>query len=37
VLAAITYWYLFVEGPGIRAAEPEAGPKGLRQDVNPPR
>jgi len=37
VLAAVTYWYLFVEGPGLRAAQPEAGPKGLRQDVNPPR
>jgi glycerol uptake facilitator protein len=37
VLAAVLYWYLFVEGPGVRAAEPEAGPKGLRQDVNPPR
>jgi len=37
VLAAITYWYLFVEGPGsFRAATPETGPKGLRQDVNPP-
>lgn len=37
VLAAVIYWYLFVEGPGARIAEPEAGPKGLRQDVNPPR
>jgi glycerol uptake facilitator protein len=38
VLAAIAYWYLFVEGPtGLRAATPETGPKGLRQDVNPPR
>ena len=37
VLAALTYWYLFVEGPPIRAATPETGPKGLRQDVNPPR
>jgi len=37
VLAALTYWYLFVEGPGIRAATPETGPKGLRQDVNPPQ
>ena len=37
VLAALTYWYLFVEGPPVRAATPEAGPKGLRQDVNPPR
>jgi MIP family channel proteins len=36
VLAALTYWYLFVEGPPIRAATPETGPKGLRQDVNPP-
>lgn len=37
VLAAVIYWYLFVEGPGIRAATPETGPKGLRQDVNPPQ
>ena len=37
VLAALTYWYLFVEGPPMRAATPEAGPKGLRQDVNPPQ
>jgi MIP family channel proteins len=37
VLAAIVYWYLFVEGPGIRAATPETGPKGLRQDVVPPQ
>jgi hypothetical protein len=37
VLAAITYWYLFVETFPIRAATPETGPKGLRQDVNPPR
>jgi len=37
VLGAITYWYLFVEGPGVRAATPETGPKGLRQDVNPPQ
>jgi len=37
VLAAITYWYLFVEGPRGLTAEPEAGPKGLRQDVNPPQ
>ena len=38
VLAAIAYWYLFVESPtGFRAATPETGPKGLRQDVNPPR
>jgi MIP family channel proteins len=37
VLAGVLYWYLFVEGPGFRAATPETGPKGLRQDVNPPR
>jgi glycerol uptake facilitator protein len=37
VLAAIVYWYLFVEGFAVRAATPETGPKGLRQDVNPPR
>ncbi len=37
VLAALIYWYLFVEGPSPRAATPETGPKGLRQDVNPPR
>jgi MIP family channel proteins len=37
VLAAVLYWYLFVEGPVVRIAEPEAGPKGLRQDINPPR
>jgi MIP family channel proteins len=37
VLAALVYWYLFVEGPGIRAATPETGPKGLRQDVVPPQ
>ena len=37
VLAALIYWYLFVEGPTIRAATPETGPKGLRQDVNPPQ
>jgi MIP family channel proteins len=36
VLAALIYWYAFVEGPRIRAATPETGPKGLRQDVNPP-
>jgi len=36
VLAALTYWYLFVERPAIRAATPETGPKGLRQDVHPP-
>jgi MIP family channel proteins len=36
VLAALIYWNLFVEGPGVRAATPETGPKGLRQDVNPP-
>jgi glycerol uptake facilitator protein len=37
VLGALAYWYLFVE-PGsvsFRAATPETGPKGLRQDVNP--
>jgi MIP family channel proteins len=37
VLAALVYWYLFVEGPGPRAATPETGPKGLRQDVVPPQ
>ncbi len=37
VLAAVLYWYLFVEGPVAPAATPEAGPKGQRQDVNPPR
>jgi MIP family channel proteins len=37
VLAALIYWYAFVEGPPVRAATPETGPKGLRQDVNPPR
>jgi hypothetical protein len=37
VLAALVYWYLFVEGPGVRAATPETGPKGLRQDVVPPQ
>lgn len=38
VLAAITYWYLFVEPPsGLRAATPETGPKGLRQDQVPPQ
>jgi glycerol uptake facilitator protein len=38
VLAGIAYWYLFVEGPaGFRAATPETGPKGLRQDVDQPR
>jgi MIP family channel proteins len=37
VLAALMYWYLFVEGPPIRAATPETGPKGLRQDVVPPQ
>jgi MIP family channel proteins len=37
LLGGISYWYLFVEGPGPRAATPETGPKGLRQDVNPPR
>jgi MIP family channel proteins len=34
VIAAQLYWMLFVERG---AATPEAGPKGLRQDVNPPR
>jgi glycerol uptake facilitator-like aquaporin len=34
VLAALVYWYLFVEGPVGRAAVPEAGPAGLRQDVD---
>jgi MIP family channel proteins len=38
LLGAIAYWYLFVEGPaGFRAAMPEAGPAGLRQDVDAPR
>jgi glycerol uptake facilitator protein len=37
VLAAVLYWYLFVEAGVFRAAAPEAGPRGLRQDVNPPR
>ena len=37
VLAGLAYWYLFVEGPGVRAATPETGPKGLRQDVVPPQ
>jgi glycerol uptake facilitator protein len=38
ILAAIAYWYLFVEPPsGFRTATPETGPKGLRQDVDPPR
>jgi MIP family channel proteins len=36
VLAAVTYWYLFVETTIGRTATPETGPKGLRQDVNPP-
>jgi MIP family channel proteins len=36
VLAAVIYWYLFVEAGIFRAAMPEAGPRGLRQDV-PPR
>ena len=36
VLAAVFYWALFVEGGPFRAAVPEAGPRGLRQDVNPP-
>ena len=35
VLAALMYWYLFVEGPSPREARPEAGPRGL--DPNPPR
>ena len=35
VLAALTYWYLFVEGPPVRQARPEAGPRGL--DPNPPK
>jgi glycerol uptake facilitator-like aquaporin len=34
VIAALLYWNLFVERG---AATPETGPKGLRQDVNPPR
>jgi MIP family channel proteins len=38
VLGGLAYWYLFVEGPpGMRAATPETGPRGLRQDVAPPR
>jgi MIP family channel proteins len=37
VLAAVIYWYLFVEAGTFRAATPEAGPSGLRQDVNPRR
>jgi MIP family channel proteins len=36
VLAGFAYWYLFVEAGPFRAATPEAGPKGLRQDVHPP-
>jgi MIP family channel proteins len=36
VLGAVTYWYLFVETRIGRTATPETGPKGLRQDVNPP-
>jgi glycerol uptake facilitator-like aquaporin len=32
VLGALAYWYLFVERG---AVHPEAGPSGLRQDVNP--
>jgi MIP family channel proteins len=32
VLGAISYWYLFVEGRFGRAAEPGAGPTGLRPD-----
>jgi Major intrinsic protein len=35
VLAAVAYWYIFVEAGAFRAAVPEAGPRGLRQDVNP--
>jgi MIP family channel proteins len=35
VLAAVVYWYLFVEAGVFRAAVPEAGPRGLRQDVSP--
>jgi MIP family channel proteins len=34
VIAALLYWTVFVERG---AATPETGPKGLRQDVNPPR
>jgi glycerol uptake facilitator protein len=34
VLAGLVYWFLFVEGPIGRAAVPEAGPSGLRQDVD---
>jgi MIP family channel proteins len=34
-LAAVVYWYLFVEAGVFRAAVPEAGPRGLRQDVSP--
>jgi MIP family channel proteins len=34
VLAALSYWYLFVERPPFRAATPETGR--LRQDVSPP-
>jgi glycerol uptake facilitator protein len=37
VLAALTYWALFVEGRIGRVAAPEAGPVGLRQDVPPAR
>jgi glycerol uptake facilitator protein len=37
VLAAVVYWYLFVEGRFGLAAAPGAGPTGLRQDVHPPR
>ena len=37
VAAAFIYWYLFVEAGIFRAAAPEAGPRGLRQDVDPPR
>ena len=39
LLGGLAYWYLFVEpGPArFRAATPETGPKGLRQDVDPGR
>ena len=38
VLAAVSYWYLFVEGPGVdEPRRPRPARKGLRQDVNPPR
>jgi MIP family channel proteins len=32
VLAALMYWYLFVEAPPIRAARPETGPRVLSRD-----